>query len=380
MNLDRLLARIKTTVLPRSRVPFELCFWTGRSLGFGQGSPAFQIVVNNQRGLGALGSLDELAICEAYLDGSIDVKGDMIQLIDLRRTLPSGDGLWNQLGRRLMALILGQIRTDRRAIAQHYEFDHELYLSYLQATRCYSQAVFTHDNETLDEAQRRKLALAIEACRIERGQHLLDVGAGWGTLTEYAGRKGIRVTSLTISKKSYEFVSDLIARFQLPCEVRFQDFLEHTVAERYDAIAILGVMEHLPDYRAVLRQFAKLLKPGGRVYLDAGAIGEKFKSTPFLTRYIYPGNHSFFCLHDFLKVLTSTRFELIEVYNDRHSYYLTCKAWAENFERVREEIIKRWGEPLYRRFRLYLWGSAHAFLSRGLNAYRVVLESPQMSL
>jgi cyclopropane-fatty-acyl-phospholipid synthase len=376
MNLDRLLDRIKAKVLPHSDVPFELCFWTSRSVRFGEGSPAFRIVVNNERGLVALGSLDELAICEAYLDGSLDIDGDMLQLIDLRRTLPGGDRLGNQLRRRLTALILGQVRTDRRAIVQHYEFDHEFYLSYLQTTRCYSQAVFNRDDETLDEAQRRKLELAIGACRIEPGQHLLDVGAGWGTLTEYAGRKGIRVTSLTISKKSYEFVNNVIARCQLPCEVRFENFLEHKAEQRYDAIAILGVMEHLPNYRAVLRQFAQLLKPGGRIYLDAGAIGEKFQSTPFLTHYIYPGNHSFFCLHDFLKALTSTRFELIEVCNDRHSYYLTCKAWAENFERVREEIIARWGEPLYRRFRLFLWGSAHAFLSRGLNAYRVVLESP----
>ena len=74
----------------------------------------------------------------------------------------------------------------------------------------------------------------------------------------------------------------------------------------YDAIAILGVMEHLPNYTAVLRQFLKLLKPGGRVYLDAGAIAEKFKSTPFLTRHIFPGNHSFFCLHDFMEALSAT--------------------------------------------------------------------------
>src|SRR5215469_106079 len=163
MNVDRLLDRINARIVPHSDVEFELCFWTGRILKFGEGASAFQIVVNNELGLRALGSLDELAICEAYIDGSIDVKGDMIQLIDLRRTLPGGDGLWNQLGRRLMALVLGQVRTDRHAIARHYEFDHELYLSYLQATRCYSQAVFAYDNETLDAAQRRKLDLAIDA-------------------------------------------------------------------------------------------------------------------------------------------------------------------------------------------------------------------------
>lgn len=378
MNFERVVDRIQTRIAPRSNVPFELCFWTGRSIILGEGAPAFQIGVNDRRGLVALGSLDELAISNAYLNGSLDITGNMLHLLDLRRALPERDRWWNQLGRRLIALVFGQVQVDRRAISRHYEFDHDLYISYLQATRCYSQAVFEHDNELLDDAQRRKLDLALEACRLAPGQHVLDVGGGWGTLTEHAGRKGIRVTSLTISHMSYEYISELIMRQQLPCQVRLEDFLEHRASERYDAIAILGVMEHLPNYCAVLRQFDKLLKPGGRVYLDAGAIGEKFKSTPFLTRYIFPGNHSFFCLHDFLEALAATPFELIAVANDRHSYYLTCKAWAENLEHAHDVIVARWGEPIYRRFRLFLWGSAHAFFSRGLNAYRVVLESPQM--
>ena len=58
---------------------------------------------------------------------------------------------------------------------------------------------------------------------------------------------------------------------------------------------------------------------------------------------------------------------------------LTCKAWAENLEAARDEIINRWGDMLYRRFRLYLWGSAEAFLSRGMDAYRVVLEYTEPS-
>ena len=78
----------------------------------------------------------------------------------------------------------------------------------------------------------------------------------------------------------------------------------------------------------------------------------------------------------FLAALAETPFALEAVHNDRHSYYLTCKAWAENLERVRGEVIRRWGERLYRTFRLYLWGSAHAFLSDRLQAYRLVLERP----
>ena len=68
--------------------------------------------------------------------------------------------------------------------------------------------------------------------------------------------------------------------------------------------------------------------------------------------------------------------ELISVHNDRYSYYLTCKAWAENLESARTEIVERWGEQLYRIFHLYLWGSAHAFFNLSMDAYRVVLEMP----
>jgi cyclopropane-fatty-acyl-phospholipid synthase len=135
-------------------------------------------------------------------------------------------------------------------------------------------------------------------------------------------------------------------------------------------------MEHLANYHKVIRQLCKLLKPGGRVYLDASAFREKYSKPTFIAQYIFPGNHSYFCLHDFVRQVDKTDFEVLSVHNDRHSYYLTCKAWAENLEAARDEITRRWGEHLYRSFCLYLWGSAHAFLSHGLEAFRVVLERP----
>ena len=84
------------------------------------------------------------------------------------------------------------------------------------------------------------------------------------------------------------------------------------------------------------------------------------------------------CLHDFLRAVAQSPLEVLTVDNDRHNYFLTCKAWAENLEAAREDIIARWGETLYRRFRLYLWGSAQAqaFLSGGADTFRVVLERP----
>jgi cyclopropane-fatty-acyl-phospholipid synthase len=375
---DRLFRLIQKRYADRITTPFEVRLWGGRSYVFGKGQPAVKVLVKDKDGLLALSKFDELGICEAYMNGSLDVVGDMLGFVSLRGALSDIHPL-HRLWRRIAPLFIGRVQTDRQAIASHYDFDNDFYLSFMDASRCYSQAVFEQDEESLESAQRRKLDFAIDACGIKPGDRVLDVGGGWGTFTEHAGRRGIEVTSLTISRQSEAYLSELIQRQQLPCKVLNRDFTEYAAAEPYDAIVILGVMEHLPDYAAVLRQFQNLLKPGGRVYLDASAFREKYSKPTFISRYVFPGDHSYFCLHAFLTAVSKTPLEVLAVYNDRHNYYLTCKAWAENLENERDEIIRRWGELLYRRFRLYLWGSAYAFLSRGMDAYRVVLERPGIS-
>jgi cyclopropane-fatty-acyl-phospholipid synthase len=374
-RFDRILRMLQKRVADQIKIPFEVRLWGDRSYRFGKGEPAVKVLVKDRDGLAALSGLDELKICEAYMAGSLDVVGDMLGFVSLRGMLSDHHRL-HMLWRRIAPLFIGREQTDRQAIASHYDHDNEFYLTFMDPTRCYSQAVFERDDETLEAAQHRKLDFAIDACQLQPGDRVLDVGGGWGAFTEHAGRLGIEVTSLTISSHSEAFLTDLIQRLQLPCRVLNQDFLEYTAPEPYDAIVILGVMEHLPDYPAVLRQFQRLLKPGGRVYLDASAFREKYSKPTFVSRYIFPGDHSYFCLHEFLTAVAKSPLEALAVHNDRHNYYLTCKAWAENLEAARDEIISRWGEMLYRRFRLYLWGSAYAFLSRGMDAYRVVLQRP----
>jgi cyclopropane-fatty-acyl-phospholipid synthase len=373
---DRIFRSIQRRLADQKIPPIELHLWDQHSYHFGSGKPATRILVRDRDGLIALGRLDELKICEAYMAGSLDVVGDMLGFVSLRGLLSDTHPL-HVLRRRIAPFFIGRVQTDRQAIASHYDFDNDFYLSFMDATRCYSQGVFAHDDEALESAQHRKLDFAIDACRIEPGARVLDVGGGWGCFTEYAGQQGIEVTSLTISRQSEAYISELIRRRQLPCRVLNQDFWEHAVAEPYDAIVILGVMEHLPDYPAVLRHFQHLVKPGGYIYLDASAFRDKYSKPTFVSRYIFPGDHTYFCLHAFLAAISKTPLEVLEVHNDRYSYYLTCKAWAEKLESGRDEIIRRWGEMLYRRFRLYLWGSAYAFRSRSMDAYRVVLQRPE---
>ena len=95
-----------------------------------------------------------------------------------------------------------------------------------------------------------------------------------------------------------------------------------------------------------------------------------------MVKYIYPGNHSFLVLHDFLEKLARTPLCVLEILNDRYSYFLTFQQWARNFDANRAVVVERFGEFNYRRFRLYLWGAAYEFLSRSLDCYRMVIHYP----
>ena len=174
---DRILRRIQKHVADQAKIPFEIRLWGDRVYRFGKDEPAVGILVHDRRGLTALSRLDELSICEAYMAGSLDVVGDMLGFVSLRGTLSDRHPL-HELWRRLAPWLIGRFATNRQAIATHYEFANDFYLKFLDATRCYSQAVFEREDEALATAQRRKLGFAIEACRLKPGDRVLDVGAG----------------------------------------------------------------------------------------------------------------------------------------------------------------------------------------------------------
>lgn len=359
------------------KVPFAVrAAGNGTAHRFGPGEPRFTLVANTDAGASALASLDALAVATSYLQGDVDVEGDFLAAIHVRDFFSDRHPLqfaWKFIQPKLF----GQVKSDKKWIARHYDYDQDFYLLWLdQRHRCYSQGIFLRDDEPLEDAISRKLEFAVDAVGARPGDRVLDIGGGWGAFTEFGGKKGLRVTSITISKESEAFVRGLIQREGIPSEIRREHLFEHQPAEKYDAIVNLGVTEHLPDYRATLEKYETLLKPGGKIYLDASATRKRAGHATFLEKYIYPGNGSLMCLHEYLAEVARSPFILRGVWDDQHSYYLTLKGWAEGLDRARTVIEERWGKDLYRKFQLYLWGAADGMALDRNQAYRVVLELP----
>ncbi len=357
--------------------PFSIILPDGNKRDVGDGEPQFDVTLRTDRAVKALGSLDEANIAEAYLQGDIDLEGDMISPFALRASLDDSHPIvaaW----RFIQPLIFGQVFTNKAAITSHYDLDPKLFLSFLDPVLpAYSQGVYENDDESLETALRRKFEYATEMCEIGQSSRVLEIGPGWGAFASYALPKGVKFTGLTISHVSQTFLNEKLSEYRESFDILLQDFLDYDPKEKFDSIVIMGVIEHLPNYERVLKKFDHLLKPGGLVFLDGSAARKKYELSTFMVRHIYPGNHSFLVLDDFVNKIARTDFEMLEIQNDRHSYYLTFKQWAENLDRNKDAIIREFGDFEFRKFRLYLWGATYEFLSRSLDCYRMVLYKPK---
>lgn len=364
---------------------FELTLPSGEMHAFGSngGAPAardvtlFRVNVRTQAGLAALASLDDLAIGEAYLNGDFDIEGQWLAAFELRRHFSDRHFLHSLL-RFVRPFLRGRTRIDKEVIPRHYDRGNEFYWSFLDRRhRLYSQALYRSENESLEEAVSNKLEYIYESCRLGPGAQVLDVGAGWGSFSCFAAGRGVDVTMLTLSHEQFDYLREL-SRDE-SCRGRLTPVLEsiyeYESDRRYDAIVVLGVMEHLPDYVRLFRRFSSLLEPGGFVYLDFVATRKKYRASEFTHRHVFEGNHSPVVMPELVAAANKEPFELRTVHNDRHSYYLTAKAWAERLEAARERIVGEFGERAFRLFQLYLWSVASCLHHDGdLESYRVVLQ------
>lgn len=370
------------TLSDKIKTPFSIRFPNSHEMKFGEayGPPLFHVEINTKKGLRALKSVDELKIAEAYIYGDIDLKGqiDMLKLLEVQTLLSKAHPLivlWSKIN----TFFSNQKIINKKSISEHYEFDHDFYLMFLDKTRTYSQGIFIDPEESLEQACTRKLEFAKNNCHLVPGKKVLDIGSGWGNAVEYLGKEGIEVDALTISNKSFSFISNLIESNKLfNCQIIQKDFLEYKPAsnKRYDAIFSLGTLEHLPNYKEVLSRCDTLLNPGAYAYFDASAINSnKSINSYFIDKYIFPGNHSCLDIYAFLEAVKKSAFNLISLHNDSYNYYLTLKHWAQNLDKYKKEIISKWSPVLYRKFQLYLWGCCYNMLHKGgLEAYRIVLQ------
>ncbi len=354
-------------------LPFALQLPDGEVLSAGAGEPAFRVVFKTERGLRT--PFTDYALGTAYMRGDIDIEGDLLALLDVRDKLRDAVKPADKVRFAAQLFLRSPTSVNVKAVGHHYNFGDDFYLSFIDTRfRLYSQCVFQDDEESLEEAAENKLRQMWDALELRPGMRLLDIGGGWGAVTEYCGARGVHVTTLTLAPDSAAYVRNLLRERELPGEVLVEDVLDHRPSEPYDHAVMLGVIEHVPNYRRFCERIWDGLKVGGRLYLDASAALRKYEVSTFTRRYIYRGTHTFLALPDLIQELLLHGFEIVRVRRETRDYHLTMRHWAERLDDRRKMIVEKWGEELYRAFRLYLWGGSHALKVNRLQAYHLLAE------
>ena len=349
----------------------------GETRRIGPGEPVFALHVRNGGGARALRSANELAIAEAYVRGDLELEGDVVRAMWLRRILSDGNR-WLKLWRRLQPLLFGRLRVNPAWIAKHYDSKNIQLHAIDRDYRAYTPGIWESDDDTLETSTVRKYAFALDAMRVRPGDRVLEVGCGWGGFTHYCADRGVHVTGLTLSRDQFAYTERLIAERGLDARVLYQDFFSYRPERRFAAASMMGVIEDLSDYPWVMRRLWELIEPGGRVYLDFAAGKVPFGTSSFVTKHVWPGTFRMVYLPDLVRAIDAARIDLVGVWDDRRNYHLWAKhghqRWLENRERViAESSLETW-----RLFRLLYAGTAGVMNDprHHVTAYRMVLQVP----
>jgi cyclopropane-fatty-acyl-phospholipid synthase len=204
---------------------------------------------------------------------------------------------------RLAKLAQNLLRRNSRAgakrnIAAHYDLGNDFYAAWLDPTMTYSSALFKGDrDEPLELAQRSKVRALLDRLGLKPGDHLLEIGCGWGGLCEIAARDyGVRVTALTLSvaQKDYCEARVKTAGLSENVTIKLCDYRDET--GNYDAIASVEMVEAVGQayWPAFLDCIVRCLKPGARAAIQLISIDDAIfegysKNADFIQTYVFPG-------------------------------------------------------------------------------------------
>ena len=278
----------------------------GRRLLVGDNAPGPQatLVLNNWKLPSRAFSGGSIGVAESYVDGdweSPDVTTFLELFVanrdDTERMAGGASGLLGGLQRLRHWLNENTPRGARRNIAAHYDLGNDFYRAWLDPGMTYSAALFSSGANDLECAQSAKYRVLARDAGIGPGDHVLEIGCGWGGFAEFAAREiGCRVTGITISKEQHDFAAARIARAGLSdkVEILLQDYRE--AQGRYDHIASIEMFEAVGEkyWPRFFRKIKENLKPGGSAALQIITINERafpaYRMRPdFIQRHIFPG-------------------------------------------------------------------------------------------
>jgi len=322
------------------------------SLTFGKGKPKATIEVVSpkfyKRAIlgGDLGFAESYAKSEWFTDNLTN----LITILILNKEKLSGlDIGWNFMT-KIFARIghwrrRNTLSGSKRNIQEHYDLSNEMFMTFLDKTMTYSCGFFESGTDSLYQAQINKIDKILDKVDLQAGDHLLEIGSGWGALAKRAvDRTGCKVTTITLSERQHTYVKKLIKKENLEDNINIElmDFRKMNGA--YDKVVSVEMIEAIGFdlFNPYFAKIENLMKPGGRAAIQAITYPDENydiyrKGCDFIQKFIFPGSllPSVAAMNNSVNL---TEMEVEDLERIGPHYATTLNLWNKNFNKNIEDI------------------------------------------
>lgn len=304
---------------------------------------------------------------EDYMNGRVDVTYDIQRLLQSRTHFFNYKYVAHHLkflfGQFIPQVTIHSKKQDERVIRDHYDRGNDFFGSFLGDRMIYTSAFFKTGDEDLETAQDQKLDLVCRKLQLKKGERLLDIGCGWGTLLAHSAKYyGTDSTGITIAQAGADYANAQIDRWGVAHRARAKRMDYRSIPhEKYDKISCLEMAEHVgvKNFTKFMKQIAGLLKDDGIFYLQiaglrAGYHQESLIWGGFMGEYIFPGADASMPLSFVVKRLEKAGFEIHSVENIGIHYSRTIQLWYYNWQRNKQQVLDAYGQWWFRCWEIFL--------------------------
>ena len=228
---------------------FSVQLWDSRERFYGSGESAnFKLIIKDAVTVQRLLSQGSLGFGESFMDGSLDVKGNIEAYLRLRHNFKKVH----------FSLLLGFAkfwasftapRDRKNQIAYHYDLGNEFFSMILDSkTMSYSAGLYKKTSESLADIQRNKIDFVCKWLNLPENASVLDLGSGWGNFAIAAAKNyKWQVTGYTLSEAQLNYCRELIKTKHLEelISIQYHDMLLNFPSTKFDGVIMIESIEHI---------------------------------------------------------------------------------------------------------------------------------------
>ena len=343
----------------------------------GEGTPEFTVNFKEMIPLSELARSTSLALGEAYMNGNLEIEGDLYYALDHFLGQMDRFSTDESALKKLMFSSVSK-KNQKREVSSHYDIGNGFYKLWLDKTMSYSCGYFRNEDDTLYQAQVNKVDYILKKLCLKEGMTLLDIGCGWGfMLIEAAKKYKVRGVGITLSSEQYKETQRRIQEEHLEdyVKVELMDYRDLPQTKYlFDRVVSVGMLEHVgrENYQLFANCVNKVMKPGGMFLLHFISALKEYPGDPWIKKYIFPGG-VVPSLREVIACLTEDQFHIMDVENLRLHYNRTLLCWQKNFREHIGEVREMFDEEFVRMWDLYLASCAATFHNGIIDLHQILM-------